>query len=137
MIGRVVGEPRRVVVAVENRRGISVRYGERTSRTAERTDGSVRCVQGGTLFMLQPKAPQPSQVAQPLPDQPLLDQQTGASASPQTRRHRSTSCPATLVVHSRTHSVRFRILVAPTRTDVPVSTSQFQVPVSFIPVHRM
>ena len=55
--------------------------------------------------MLQPQAPQPK----------------AQSASPQTRRHRSASRPTTLVVHSRLHAVRFRILVAPATTDVPVS----------------
>jgi hypothetical protein len=38
-----------------------------------------------------------------------------------TRRSRFHSRPTTLVVHSRVHAVRFRILVAPAVTDVPVS----------------
>ena len=60
--------------------------------------------------MLQPRAQQP-QACQP----------NGQSDSPPTRRHRFTSRPTTLVVHSRTHAVRFRILSAPTMTELPVS----------------
>jgi hypothetical protein len=40
------------------------------------------------------------------------------------RRRRHASLPTTLVVHSRSHAVRFRILTAPSAplpTDVPVS----------------
>ena len=68
--------------------------------------------------MLQPQAFGP-------PPAPEL---TAQSASPQTRRHRFPSCPTTLVVHSRLDAVRFRILVAPATTDVPVS---------LYPRHRM
>jgi len=44
---------------------------------------------------------------------------TAQSASPCTRRSRPVSCPAILVVHSRSHAVRFRILTAP---SAPVTT---------------
>lgn len=56
------------------------------------------------------------------------------SASPRMRRSRSHSRPTVLVVHSRCHAVRFRILSthAPTMTDVPVSL----FPVSFLQGHR-
>jgi hypothetical protein len=72
--------------------------------------------------MLQPQSHQGE------PDQPPSNRLRGQSISPQTRRHRSLSGPTTLVVISRTHSVRFRILVAPALTDVPVS---------LYPRHRM
>jgi hypothetical protein len=57
------------------------------------------------------------------------------SASSKTRRPPFHSRPTFLVVHSRCHAVRFRILSthAPTITDVPVSLS----PVSFLQGHRM
>ena len=54
-------------------------------------------------------------------DTPAVSAPQGRSASPQTRRHQSVSRPTTLVVHSRLHAVRFRILVAPATTALPVS----------------
>ena len=53
--------------------------------------------------------------------QPQASQPAAQSASPQSRRYRSASCPAILVVHSRLHAVRFRIRVASAMTYVPVS----------------
>ena len=56
-------------------------------------------------------------------------------ASSATKRIRFHSRPTTLVVHSRSHAVRFRILSthAPATTATPVSLS----PVSFLQGHRM
>jgi hypothetical protein len=63
------------------------------------------------------------------------------SACRQTRKVRYVTCPATLVVHSRSPAVRFRILStdAPsTTTVVPVSFPAVSLPlVSFSLGHRM
>jgi hypothetical protein len=66
--------------------------------------------------MLQPQANRPAVI-------PTAADRYGAeSHSPSLRRHRHASRPAVLVVHSRSHAVRFRILTAPSAplpTDVP------------------
>jgi hypothetical protein len=62
----------------------------------------------------------------------VSDLQGGSST---TRRSRLHSRPTILVVHSRCHAVRFRILstLAPSPTDSPLPFS----PVSFLQGHRM
>ena len=84
--------------------------------------------------MLQPQAPLPQAAVAKLTvaEAPLPE---GQSASLKTRRPRSHSRPTILVVHSRSHAVRFRILSthAPVKTELPVSLP----PVSLPGGHRM
>src|SRR5579872_5970020 len=111
MIRRVVGESRDFSFAIADFRGISVWRGESFCALRNGPTDRFAAFKEECILMLQPKANKPAPASE----------LTAPSASPHTRRHRSASGPTTLVVHSRLHAVRFRILIAPALTDVPVS----------------